>query len=250
MQGADPERAEVSAEHGPVRDRELVKAAMELAIDQTGDATRKGTDIPYVSHLLAVTAFVYEGGGDDEQVAAALLHDLAEDQGGEATLQLIGERLPGHPRVVTMVRALSDAIVDDPDHKPPWLERKATYLEHLGGEPDDVLLVSLADKLHNATSILDDYRDLGEDLWERFNRKEAKYHLWYYRRLLAAFEARLDNPLVSRLKRVLDELHELVVDQVPDLERGIAEVAEEARAAITGDPDGSAVPGGAGGRGG
>jgi (p)ppGpp synthase/HD superfamily hydrolase len=205
------------------RDWALVRAAMELAIAANENEYRKGTDIPYLSHLLAVTAIVYEHGGDDEQVAAALLHDMAEDQGGEATLQLIDNTLAGHPRVAEMVRALSDAIVEDPRAKPPWEERKVEYLRHLRVASLDVLLISAADKLHNSRAILADYRQLGEQLWGRFNASRPEV-LWYYEQLAGIFADRLPGALADELYRTVAELSALVAVNVPGSESELDDV--------------------------
>jgi (p)ppGpp synthase/HD superfamily hydrolase len=202
------------------RDWDLVRSALDLAVEANQGEVRKGTLIPYLSHLLAVAALVYEHGGSDTQVAAALLHDMAEDQHGEAALRLIGDALPGHPEVVEMVRALSDAVVDDPADKPPWLDRKTAYLNQLRQEGADVLLVSAADKLHNCRAVLLDYRQHGEQLWTRFNQGR-EWQLWYYTELASIFTERLPGPLADELRRTVDSLHDLVLAAVPDLDREI-----------------------------
>jgi (p)ppGpp synthase/HD superfamily hydrolase len=125
---------------------------------------RKGTSIPYLSHLMAVSALVLEHGGDEEQAIAGLLHDAAEDQGGETTLREI-ERRYGND-VARIVADCTDAWTEP---RPPWRQRKEAYLAKLPTKPARSLLVSLADKAHNASAILRDYRVLGERLWERFN---------------------------------------------------------------------------------
>jgi (p)ppGpp synthase/HD superfamily hydrolase len=205
------------------RDWDLVRAATELAITANENEYRKGTDIPYLSHLLAVTAIVYEHGGDDEQVAAALLHDMAEDQGGEDTLRLIHETLPGHPRVAEMVRSLSDAIVDDRSSKPPWEERKVGYLRHLQYESPAVLLISAADKLHNCRAILDDYRAIGEQLWSRFNAGRPEV-LWYYDELARIFSERLPGRLSDELHRTIDQLRLEVAIHAPTTDVEVEQV--------------------------
>ncbi len=122
---------------------------------------RKGTKIPYVAHLLAVTAIVLEYGGGEDEAIAALLHDAVEDQGGPATRTEILGRFG--KRVVAIVDGCTDT---DTEPKPPWRQRKEAYVAHVGDASPSVRLVSAADKLHNARSILADYRLLGEALWE------------------------------------------------------------------------------------
>lgn len=156
--------------------------ALVYAARLHANQVRKGSDVPYISHLLAVTALVIEDGGDEDQAIAALLHDAVEDQGGYKTLAEIRRLYGGH--VAEIVEALTDAFTNP---KPPWRERKERYLDHLRQATPEVRRVSLADKLHNARSILRDLRSDGEGVWDRFNGgKEGT--LWYYRSLLGVFE--------------------------------------------------------------
>jgi (p)ppGpp synthase/HD superfamily hydrolase len=165
---------------------------------------RKGTDIPYVAHLLAVSSLVLENGGSEDAAIAGLLHDAVEDQGGERVLEQIASRF-GAP-VAAIVEACSDTK-ENP--KPPWRERKERYIEHLAPVTSETLLVSLADKLHNARAILADYRKLGESLWERFQGGRDGT-LWYYGTLVGAFTERGEHAdLVDELRRVVADLNRL-----------------------------------------
>src|SRR5450759_5519982 len=134
---------------------------------------RKGTKIPYVSHLMAVASLVLENGGTEDEAIAALLHDAVEDQGGAVRLELI--RAEFGEVVAAIVAGCSDT---DKDQKPPWEERKMAYLSHLPTQPASVLLVSVADKLHNARCTLADYRVEGEDVWIRFHAPPDRI-LWH-----------------------------------------------------------------------
>lgn len=125
--------------------------------------TRKGTSIPMISHLLAVTAIVLEHGGNETEAIGALLHDAAEDAGGRRTLAAIKRKFG--TRVAAIVEGCSDTF-ESP--KPAWLKRKTDYLHHLKTASASVQLVSAADKLHNLQSIAADYREIGEALWGRF----------------------------------------------------------------------------------
>ncbi len=164
---------------------------------------RKGTQIPYVAHLLAVAALVLEAGGDEDQAIAALLHDAPEDQGGRAVLEEI------HLRFGERVAEIVDGLTDTYEHpKPPWRERKQAYLEHLRHAPAEVRLVSLADKLHNARSILCDLRNSGNHTWQRFKGgKEGT--LWYYRSLVEVFQELDTSPQVEELARTVEEIWQL-----------------------------------------
>ena len=171
---------------------------------------RKGTDIPYISHLLAVCALVLEAGGTEDEAIGALLHDTAEDQGGAAVLAEI-ERAFGR-LVADIVRGCSDHVEGDGGARPPWRERKERYVRHLAQAPAATLIVSLADKTHNAGAILEDYGRIGEALWERFTGGREGV-LWYYRALAdtyakapaVAADPRLP-PMLGRLERIVSSL--------------------------------------------
>lgn len=167
---------------------------------------RKGTKVPYISHLMAVAALVLEAGGDEDQAIAALLHDAMEDQGGLPTLKTI-RRLFGD-RVAETVSECSDSESEVGENKRPWRERKKCYIEKLRFASPDALMVSAADKVHNARCILSDYREAGECLWERFNKEASKEdQLDYYRRLVRAFrESKAPPVLAGELDRVVSDL--------------------------------------------
>jgi (p)ppGpp synthase/HD superfamily hydrolase len=182
---------------------EKLEEALGYAARVHRDQVRKGSSVPYVTHLLAVAAIVGENGGTEEEVIAALLHDAPEDRGGEARLAEIRERFGDE--VADIVAGNTDTF-EDP--KPPWRERKEAYVAHVAHAPRSVRLVSAADKLHNARSVLADLHSLGEDLWPRFNGGEEGT-LWYCRALVEAFEAAGSNPIVEELDRVVGELERL-----------------------------------------
>lgn len=183
------------------------EAVDEARVLHMGDV-RKGTQIPYFSHLLAVASLVLDDGGSEDEAVAAILHDAVEDQGGLPTAKLI--RAQFGDRVAEIVLACSDSTDPDPARKAPWRERKEAYLAHLEAETDaGVLRVSLADKLHNARAILFDYRSLGPALWGRFSAGRDG-QLWYYGRLVEIFAARQPGPLADELARVVGELRQLV----------------------------------------
>jgi (p)ppGpp synthase/HD superfamily hydrolase len=138
---------------------------------------RKGSGTPYFAHLIGVSSLVLEHGGSEDQAIAALLHDAVEDQGGKVVLCRIRESFG--ECVACIVGACSDS---DTKPKPPWIDRKKQYLEHLPKTPHEALLVSLADKCYNATTILWDLKDKNKDVWTRFNAS-PKEILWYYEEL-------------------------------------------------------------------
>ena len=162
---------------------------------------RKSSTIPYVSHLLEVCAIVLRHGGNEDAAIAALLHDAAEDHGGEP--RLVDIRRNFGRRVETIVRECTDSV-DTP--KKPWEVRKREYLKHLTRSSRGGLLVSAADKLANVRSILSDHYAIGDEVFERF-RRPKKRTLWYYNELSRSFVRLLRGELAKELKRAVDELN-------------------------------------------
>jgi (p)ppGpp synthase/HD superfamily hydrolase len=156
-----------------------------------------------------VTSIVIETGSSEDEAIAALLHDAAEDQGGRQTLERI--RTEFGDEVAEIVESCSDSLGEP---KPPWKERKQAYLDHLEEAGDPALHVSLADKLHNARTIVVDYRDVGEALWERFNAERDEV-LAYYRALAAIFSRRTPGALATELSVTVAELDGLVAAVSP-----------------------------------
>jgi (p)ppGpp synthase/HD superfamily hydrolase len=161
---------------------------------------RKGSQIPYIAHLLSVSALVIEAGGDEDLAIAALLHDAVEDQGGLETLVKIRQRFG--KRVADIVDSCSDSYTMP---KPAWKTRKENYLDKLQTSSQEVRLVSLADKLHNARNTLRDLRKENEMVWDKFNGGKTGT-LWYYRSLIEIFEQFEDNFLLDELKRVVNQI--------------------------------------------
>ena len=167
---------------------------------------RKGSNVPYVSHLLAVSSLVIEHGGDEDQAIAALLHDAIEDQGGPKARAKILRRFG--ERVTEIVEGCTDSQADP---KPPWRARKEAFIAGISEKPPSVQLVCAADKLHNARCILSDYRnvEVGEKVWERFKGGGREGTLWYYRELANALFPSGPPELVDELERVVGEIERL-----------------------------------------
>lgn len=176
------------------------KEALTYAVDLHSLQARKGTKIPYVAHLLAVTGLILEHGGDEDLAIAGLLHDAVEDQGGPATLNEIRRRFGD--RVAKIVEQCSDTDIQP---KPPWRERKEHHIAELAAAGADVRLVSAADKLHNARAIIRDVRRHGEAIWSRFKGgKEGT--LWYYDQMVGVLKQGAYNPIADELGEVVTEL--------------------------------------------
>jgi (p)ppGpp synthase/HD superfamily hydrolase len=182
--------------------------ALVYAAELHANQLRKASNVPYIAHLLGVTAIALEHGADEDEAIAALLHDAVEDQGGQATAEEIRRRFG--ERVIAIVLGCTDA---DTIPKPPWRERKERYIAHLDSGNPSIFLVSAADKLYNARSIVADYRRVGEVVWTRFNGKREGT-LWYYRTLADKFngfaqEQRLSKDLADELNRTVQEMERL-----------------------------------------
>ena len=177
--------------------------ALIYATQLHADQVRKGTQIPYIAHLLGVTTLVFEGGGDEDEAIAALLHDAVEDQGGLDTLEeirgIFGER------VANIIDGCTDTYVIP---KPPWRQRKEKYIDHLPDTTAEVRLVSLADKLHNARSILRDLRENGDIIWDKFNGGKDGT-LWYYTTLVEVFKETESNFLTEELECVVSQIQQI-----------------------------------------
>ena len=182
--------------------------ALEVAAVMFATTRRKKSRIPYVAHLLGVCAIVLEHGGTEDEAIAALLHDTLEDitptKQARRTVRAFGDDVYG------IVEGCTDGTPNRKGKKAPWRERKEAYVAALEHEPGPVLLVSAADKLHNARAIVADLRATGADAWKRFNAPKDDI-LWYYSAVVDAFRA---NPayhaaLVSELERVVLEMRRL-----------------------------------------
>jgi hypothetical protein len=172
--------------------------AFEYAAAVHRGQQHRSRDVPYTAHVLAVAELVAEDGGDEHEAIAALLHDAAEDHGGERRLSDIERRFGAD--VATIVRALSDSLEapDTGSDTPPWRTRKERYLAALQSEQDPrILRVSNADKLHNARTLLTEHRLHGEEMWARHARKRQD-ELWYYRALADTFARRRPESMLAR----------------------------------------------------
>jgi (p)ppGpp synthase/HD superfamily hydrolase len=183
--------------------------ALALATEAHTGQIRKGTEnaqglaVPYITHPVAVAALVVRYGGDEDQAIAGLLHDVLEDGGPQwdATIEAqFGSR------VIGIVRSCTDGVPDTTGNKPPWKARKVAYIAHLAQSSDDVLLVSGCDKLHNLTCIVDDLREIGDAVFDRFTASKEQT-IWYYSELASVLAGRVPAPLDTAIRLALRELH-------------------------------------------
>ena len=166
-------------------DKKKYKKALDFAYKIHFNQNRKKTKIPYFTHLVSVSNNVIEDGGTTDEAIGGLLHDAVEDQGGLKTLKKI-RKLFGN-KVAQIVNECSDTIVVP---KPPWLTRKKKYLSDIKKKSQSSMFVSLCDKLHNGTSIVNDYKRKGKKVWTRFTAK-PKQVAWYYEGLYKEFSKHL-----------------------------------------------------------
>lgn len=175
------------------------ETALVYATRLHANQRRKIGGVPYIAHLLSVAALVLEAGGDEDEAIAALLHDAIEDQGGIATRNqiygLFGDK------VVAIVDGCTES---DTQPKPPWRERKIRYLENLRHAKIQVRRVSLADKLHNARSILAEWRQQGDAVWSNFNSSKEDT-LWFYRELVKVYQNTGCDLMTAEFEKVVRE---------------------------------------------
>lgn len=178
--------------------------ALALAVQAHDGQVRKGTAIPYIAHPMGVASIALEFGATEDQAIAALLHDALED-GGPHYAPLIEAQFG--PGVLALVQACTDGVPDASGAKADWGERKRSYLAHLAEAPSEVLLVSGADKLHNARAIVSDLITLGPDVFKRF-KAGREGTLWYYRALADLLSQRRA-PMAAMLEAEVQHMERL-----------------------------------------
>ena len=166
-------------------DKKKYKRALDFAYKIHFKQVRKDTQIPYFTHLVSVSNYVIENGGTTDEAIGGLLHDAVEDQGGAKVLKKI-KKLFG-AKVAKIVDECSDT---DAVPKPPWLERKKKYISDIKTKDQSSILVSLCDKLHNGICIVNDYKRVGNKVWNRFNGSPKEVS-WYYESLHQEFAKHL-----------------------------------------------------------
>ncbi|MGK5082091.1 HD domain-containing protein [Bdellovibrionota bacterium FG-1] len=188
--------------------------ALQFATLKHGLQTRKGTEILYISHPLAVAALVMEHSGNLTQIQAALFHDLCEDC--DVSLAVIKKQFGAG--VAKIVENCSDSFSSE---KGPWKNRKVAYLKHLETVSADTLLVSLADKVHNCGAIVRDLDRHGKGVWKRFSAEPLQIS-WYYSTLLKIFTRRRTEGTAG-FKQLLADFRKSVKRLVAEAKLGVAQ---------------------------
>lgn len=189
---------------------ERIGRALALAVEAHDGQKRKGTEIPYLAHPMGVASIALDHGADEDQAIAALLHDAVED-GGQHFAEIIREQFGD--RVADIVEGCTDGVPDASGVKEAWLPRKQRYITHLRHSPEDVLLVSGADKLHNARAIVEDLLNIGHSVFDRFTATPDQT-IWYYETLSEVFTERgtpIAKPLADTVKRIKQLANSLAI---------------------------------------
>ena len=192
---------------------------------QNGEVRAGGGTVPYLSHSSGVSALVLQYGGTEDQAIAALLHDVAEDSGGERMLSVIEAEFDS--KIAGYVRDLSDSLVEDSENKEAWYPRKQKYIKTYDKKRRAVLLISAADKLHNVRAMVSDHKSVKEDLWTRFDKKveapiefKRTQQIWYQSQLVKVLNERLMGvqPYGAQLARDLQDELTALKQSISDLE--------------------------------
>ena len=188
-------------------ERDLLDRAFRFAAEAHAGKTRKGSNIPYVSHLLQVAGLVLEHGGSVEQAAAGLLHDTVEDC---ETVSIESVRQEFGAPIAHIVETCTDtAPGEHPDQKGPWRQRKERYLQQLRAADAESALVAACDKRHNLGTLVTDVRNEGRAYLKRFNAA-ADEQLWYYEQLFEVLRTRVPPKLSTDLERLIQDFRDLV----------------------------------------
>lgn len=194
--------------HIGVRDRKCLENAFTLAVEWHAEQLRKGTSIPYLSHLLQVAGLVLEHGGGVKQAAAAFLHDALEDAPNAMERTRREQRIQRDlgRAVLRIVLDCTDTEADESlGKKRPWRERKERYLEHLATASQASVLVAVCDKRHNLGTIVADVREHGVKYLKRFNAT-GDQQVWYFRRVMKAGGAKVPRKLRVEMRGLIREL--------------------------------------------
>ena len=184
--------------------------AVKLAAHLHRNQARKGSDVPYLSHLLRVAGLVLEFGADEDTAIAAMLHDAVEDQGGLETAVQIRKQFG--PRVERFVLGCSDSVTGTDQPKRPWRERKESMIACIDDFGPETQLIIACDKLDNMRSTLKEYPQVGADLWQRFSGGRDGT-LWYYRGMINALREAGGCPVLDELEYTFNRLKQLIQEK-------------------------------------
>ncbi len=184
--------------------------ALSLAIQVHANQRRKDSGAPYIAHVLGVTALVLEDGGSEDEAIAALLHDSAEDQGGEEMLATI--RAKFGEKIAAIVDECSDTL-EMP--KPPWQARKQNHLARLEHASPEAIRVMAADKVYNSRNLLRGLLERGDTIWENF-KGGRDGTLWYFKQMHNILNKIHPGYLTNELFRAIEDIELISPDKIND----------------------------------
>jgi myo-inositol-1(or 4)-monophosphatase len=182
--------------------KDAVKNAIIFAVEAHGDATRKGTSIPYILHPIEAAMIVASMTEDQDTIAATVLHDVLEDT--DVTSEQISEAFGA--RVLELVEKESENKRGDGPAKVTWEERKQETIDLLSVERNPaVKMIALGDKLSNLRAIYNDYLRIGDRVWDRFDQKDKAKHCWYHASIRDAVSDLSEYPAWQEYDRLVEE---------------------------------------------
>ena len=183
----------------------MIRKAAEFAAKIHENATRKGSNVPYIVHPREVAAITAAITGDPEIIAAAYLHDVIEDA-GVGYEELCGE----------FGKRVADMVLEESEDKTrTWIQRKQDTIDRMKTAPAESLILAFSDKLSNLRSTASDYLIYGDEIWQKFNQKDKKMHEWYYREIFKYFDRFSEYPFYREYEMLL----EMVFGHEPDRDR-------------------------------
>jgi (p)ppGpp synthase/HD superfamily hydrolase len=169
--------------------------AIIFAARKHKDQLRKGTDIPYIAHIMEVMQILIENNCSEEIVIAGILHDTLEDT--KTTTDEIRRQFGSE--ILSIVQSETE------DKSLDWLERKSLSITHLFSADIATKVVCCADKLSNIRSIYADLQEIGEKVWERFNAPKDDIQL-YYERIIKALSEISDADMYKELENLVNDV--------------------------------------------
>ncbi len=180
---------------------ENLERALIFAAKAHENQYRKQTDIPYITHPVAVALILKQQGCSETLVIAGLLHDVVEDS--DVTVGEVRHRFGD--KIADIVAACTE-----PDKTTDWETRKKKMVRVYRNSSADVKWVACADKLHNLRCIRNDLVVLGDRVWKRFTRGKASQE-WYYRTVSQALftgleEKKIQNSIFTQLAETIEDV--------------------------------------------
>ena len=176
----------------------LLEKAVRIATSAHQGQKRKEADIPYISHPMMVALKLMRHDFPDEVIAAALVHDVLEDTefSRDELYKQLGDK------VFAIVLAVTN------DDTLSWEDKKMKYVETVKNGPDGTKAVAIADKIHNAESLLMAYEAQGPVVWKNFNKGKAK-KMWFEHAVYDMLKDTWDHPLLAEYAALIERMDAL-----------------------------------------